>query len=163
MSENIVNETETQEIETMSNDETTENAVFADLSLWEKVKYIFYRAMDYLYKIRCVCCFTSILATLSICFFFDIARFGNFWASVITVLIIIGWVSGILACPLKMIGNVIKFVGGGFTIGLGFAVVGCVVGAMIGVAISYVMVLIIPAVVTIPYYFNELRYKGNTY
>ncbi len=110
-------------------------------------------------NIKKVCCFTSVLA-----FFNIIAMTGGnngvgFLNAMMIILGILGILSGIIACPIKMIGRILALCIGGFTIGLAFMGIGCVIGLMIGVIASALMVMVAPAVVAIPHYFNELKYK----
>ena len=128
----------------------------------DKAKAAVEVALDRIRKIRRVCCFTSLFALLGVLFFWaDKLTMPHFADIAIVTLWFAGVVSAFIACPLKIIGKVVAFVSSGVLIGLPFMVVGAVVGLIIGLAISLGMVMIFPALVTIPYYFNELNFKGR--
>ena len=74
----------------------------------------------------------------------------------------IGLLSVVLSCPLKFISLVGKLVQKGFSIGLMFLYVGCIIGALIGLVVGLILVLYLPAVITIPYYFKTLNAPAET-
>ena len=126
----------------------------------EKVKSIIEKVTDIIYKIRCVCCFTSLLALVGIIFFFaDQIQVPDFVGYILTFIWLTGVLSGIIACPIRMFCIISALIIGGITIGLGFLIVGAVIGLTIALIICFGMVLIFPSVVTIRYYFNELKYE----
>lgn len=129
-----------------------------ELKFFDKVKIKIEKALAKIYKLRCICCFTSLLAILGVLFLFaEDINLPMFLQVLIFALWLIGVLSAFIACPLKMIGNVIALVTGGVVIGLPFLVVGAVVGLVIALVICFGMVFFFPAVVTIPYYINELN------
>lgn len=134
------------------NEENTE------LKFLDKVKIKVERELAKIYKLRCICCFTSLLAIFGVLFLFaEDIKLPMFLQVLIPALWLIGVLSAFIACPLKMIGNIFTFVTGGVVIGLPFLVVGAVVGLVIALIICFGMVFFFPAVVTIPYYKNELK------
>lgn len=139
---------------------TNENKENTELKFFDKVKIKIEKALAKIYKLRCICCFTSLFAILGVLFLFaNSINPPDFIAVIITILWLVGVLSGLIACPLKMIGNVIALVTSGVVIGLPFLGVGALVGLIIALLICFGMVLFFPAVVTIPYYKNELKYN----
>ncbi len=120
-----------------------------------KVNVFFAKLGKGFYILRCICCFTALLSTVAtIITILDIE--GAMAAA--DVLVIIGLISALLACPVRLISTVFSIAAAGFSIGLGFLGVGCVVGLAIGLLIGGFLVLCFPAVITIKYFFNELIY-----
>ncbi len=139
-----------------------QNEEKTEMKFFDKVKIKIERALAKIYKLRCVCCFTSLLAILGVLFLFaEDIKLPMFLQVLIPALWLIGVLSAFIACPLKMIGNVIALVTGGVVIGLPFLVVGALVGLIIALFICFGMVFFFPAVVTIPYYKNELIHKDK--
>lgn len=154
---------ENQEVITVEETESNDNATSPEIvepTFKDKAKIVIENILDKIYKIRCVCCFTSLLAVIGLLFLFgEQMQVPDFVGYILAIFWVIGVLSGIIACPLKMIGNVVGLVVGGFAVGLPFLGVGAIVGLVIGLFISVGMVLFFPSIVTIRYYFNELRYK----
>lgn len=138
-----------------------ESVEFAEPNFFEKAKNVIESLLDKIYKIRCVCCFTSLFALFGLAFLFaDSITVPDWMAALLLVAWLLGILSSLIACPFKMIGLVVKFVVGGVAIGLPFLVIGAIFGLVIALLICFFMVLFCPAVVTIRYYFKELRYKN---
>ena len=135
-------------------DEENVDIDYKTLTAWGKFKYRFNHFLDAIHFIRCICCFTSVfsvLATLVLIFGGSDSLAGAF--------LLIGLPSAILACPFKFIGITGALIIGGFSIGLCFLGFGCVIGAVIVLILALLLLFFCPAFVTIPYFFNELRYK----
>ena len=104
-------------------------------------------------KIRQVCCFTAIFSTVGI---------GMFWLAPHTtemmtlagVFFFIGFLSSIIVCPLDFLSMIGAFTGAGFTCGLYFLLVGCIIGAMVGFAVAMIITIFVPAVITIRYFID---------
>ena len=152
-----------QEVIAVEETENNDNATLPEIvkpTFIDKAKIVIENILDKIYKIRCVCCFTSLLAVVGLVFLFgEQMQVPDFVGYILAILWLIGVLSGIIACPLKMIGNVVGLVVGGVVIGLPFLGVGAIVGLVIALFICFGMVLFFPSIVTIRYYFNELRYK----
>ncbi|MBP3627183.1 MAG: hypothetical protein J6J39_03940 [Clostridia bacterium] len=124
----------------------------------EKLKDWFEKITEPLYKLRSICCFTSLFAIFGVLFLF--AERINLPQPVEYVIIffwLIGVISPLIACPFQMIARFFGFIIGGAVVGFPFLVVGAVVGLVIGGIISLGMVLFLPALVTIPYYNKTLK------
>lgn len=152
-----------QEVIAVEETENNDNATLPEIvkpTFIDKAKIVIENILDKIYKIRCVCCFTSLLAVVGLVFLFgEQMQVPDFVGYILAILWLIGVLSGIIACPLKMIGNVVGLVVGGVVIGLPFLGVGAIVGLVIALFICFGMVLFFPSIVTIRYYFNELKYK----
>lgn len=102
-------------------------------------------------KVRQVCCFTSILATVGM----GIAFFGpKDMMTFAGVLYFIGMLSAIIACFVKLLSTVGFFVSVGFTYGFFFLVIGCVIGAALGLILALTIITIAPAIITIRYFID---------
>ncbi len=154
---------ENKEVITVEEAENNDNATSPEIvkpTFIDKAKIVIENILDKIYKIRCVCCFTSLLAVVGLVFLFgEQMQVPDFVGYILAILWLSGVLSGIIACPLKMIGNVVGLVVGGVVIGLPFLGVGAIVGLVIALFICFGMVLFFPSIVTIRYYFNELKYK----
>ncbi|MBR6515180.1 MAG: hypothetical protein IKT46_10180 [Clostridia bacterium] len=125
----------------------------------EKVKNIFEVICNKIYTLRCICCFTSLLALLGIIFpFTDQIYLPDFIGYAVLLGWLIGVLSGIIACPLKMGCTVIAIFITGVSIGAVFLGIGAIFGFMIALIISLLMILVFPSVIAIPHYFKELHY-----
>ncbi len=139
------------EVTNYENTYQEDDVAFKDLSLWDKIKAIFH-------IVRSVACFTTVFMTIGY-IFSSIGMNGDKVGFMIVggMMLFIGLLSLLLACPLKMVLLVGTLVVKGFTIGLCFVGVGCIIGAVIGLIIGLAIVIIIPAAVTIPHYLNNMR------
>lgn len=102
--------------------------------------------------VRMICCYTALSSTIA----FIILLVSPNSSGWIGFFELIGLVSALLACPLRLLKVVAGLIIGGFTIGLAFFGIGCLIGAAIGAAIGLAFILYAPAIVTIPYCRNEL-------
>lgn len=154
---------ENQEVITVEETENNDNATSPEIvepTFKDKAKIVIENILDKIYKIRCVCCFTSLLALVGIVFIFgEYIQAPDFVGYILAIIWLLGVLSGIIACPLKMIGNIVKFVVGGAVVGFPIFVIGAAFGVAIALMICFGMVFFFPSIVTIRYYFNELRYK----
>ena len=111
-----------------------------------KFDVVLERATGTMRIIKIVLCVISLLSLFSIRYvFFNVTdtAAASCWG--------VGVLAAMVACPLKLILLVPKFVSKGFYIGLFVAGVGCIFGALIGLVISFVVVLMFPVIVTVPY------------
>ena len=143
--------------------ETGEAKPQVQLGFFEQAKIYTEKALDKIHRLRCICCFTSLFATLGIvmmiCVGNDVSP-PEFVQWITAALWLFGVVSGVVACPVKMIANAFGLIAGGTMIGLPFLGIGAIFGFAIGAMIALGMLLFLPAVVTIPCYLKELRYKN---
>lgn len=141
--------------------ETGEAKPQVQLGFFEQAKIYADRVLDKIYKLRCICCFTSLFACLGFVFLFaEVFSPPAFVQWIIVALWLFGVVSGVVACPVKMIANAFGLIAGGTVIGLPFLGIGAVFGFAIGAIIAFGMIFFLPAIVTIPYYRNELQFKN---
>lgn len=111
-----------------------------------KFDVVLERATGTMRIIKIVLCVISLLSLFSIRYvFFNVTDTATSlcWG--------VGVLAAMVACPLKLIMLIPKFVSKGFYIGLFIAGVGCIFGALIGLVISFVVVLMFPVIVTVPY------------
>lgn len=125
----------------------------------EKATAAFETTGRVLLRIKKVCCFTSLFALFNIIAMTVGNNGETFVDKLMLILGILGVLSGIIACPIKLIGRILALCIGGFTIGLAFLGFGCVIGLMVGLIASLLMVMVAPAVVAIPHYLNDLKYR----
>lgn len=127
-------------------------------NFFEKGALVFENMLSKIYKVRCVCCFTSVFALSGLAFLsMDTKNVPDFVGYMVLILWAVGILSAIIACPVKLIGKVIKLVAGGTIAGLAFFGVGAALGFAFSMIISMGMVLFFPCIVSVPYYFKELR------
>lgn len=122
--------------------------------VWDKIVDIYDAFQEKIRILRIIACFTALAST--------VAGFLVFFVpSADSVLIgafgLIGMVSTLIACPLHMLGLILNCLlfclkGGIF---FGFA------GLLITVVVAMIVVLFLPAIITIPYCFAELIYERN--
>lgn len=163
MENNNVNTPVEQELPVQQNEK---KSLFDKLDSSKKKKFTFGDKIDSLfsklgrgfYKVRCVCCFTTLFSTIGII----LAFVGDNKQVPMTIgglFILIGLISSLLSCPGRLIAVFIACIVGGFEIGLCFLGIGCIIGLCIGIVIGGSLALYFPAIITIKYYFSELRYK----
>ena len=138
-----------------------EPIMIGEPSFFKKARDMVEKALNKIYKIRCVCCFTSLFASLGILFLFaEQINVPDYIGYIIAAIWAFGVLSSFIACPIKMIGRIIGLPVSGAIIGLPFLGVGAIIGFGIGLMLSFGMVFFLPYIVTIPYYKYELKYKG---
>ncbi len=106
--------------------------------------------------IRKVCCFSTVFSTIGITMIYA-ASDNGIVVAIGFIAAIIGFISSLLACPLRLIMFGLGIMGAGFTIGLSFFGIGCVFGLIIGLFIALLVVFYCPAAVTLHYFFTELK------
>lgn len=108
--------------------------------------------MEKFLPIRIICCFTALCSTIAFIIMLvspnSSGWIGFFW--------LIGFISALIACPIRILKVAVGLLIGGFTVGLAFFGIGCLVGTIIGAVAGYALVLYAPAIVTIPYCWKEL-------
>ena len=100
---------------------------------------------------RIICCFLAILSTVGLVMYLSSGE-----ALFSSIFMVVGLASALFACPGRFLGITAALTIGGFSIGLFFALVGCILGAGIGFALGVALLVYIPAAITIPYCFKEL-------
>lgn len=111
------------------------------------------------YIVRCICCFTTLFSTAAIVMVtLAGANSHSFQMRLGGFFFLIGIISSLLSCPGTIIMTALAIIGGGFTIGLSFIGIGCIIGLVIGLIIAICLAIYLPAAITIPYYFSELRH-----
>lgn len=134
----------------------------SNLDFWDKAKIAVDKALNKLYKIRCICCFTSLFAVLGVLFLFaENINLPQYVEVAIAVFWLVGVLSGLIACPVNFLGIVFKYPVAGLVIGIPFLLVGAVVGFVIGLVIAFALIFFFPAIVTIPFYKSELNFKDR--
>jgi len=124
-------------------------------SLWEKIKAFFTVIGVAIYGLRCVCCFTSVLALANLSIFIGGDwNISDFWVYVILGIGLLGVISGLIACPLKLILSAVKIITSCATFGLIFTPIGAVIGIIVGLLISIALIFLAPAIITIPHFFS---------
>lgn len=108
--------------------------------------------MERFLTVRIICSFTALCSSVA----FIILLVSPDSSGWIGFFELIGVVSALVACPLRLLKAVAGLIIGGFTIGLAFFGIGCLIGAAIGAVIGLALILYAPAIVTIPYCRNEL-------
>lgn len=127
---------------------------FMELPVVEKVVNFFEGVAESFHTLRIICCFLPLLATIGLIVMiwsnstFGVSFFG--FCEFVSIL------STLIACPGRCLGTIGKLTLSGFTIGMFFAFVGCIIGAGVGLALGVALFLYVPAVVTIPYCFKNL-------
>lgn len=124
--------------------------------LGEKMENFFAKFGRGFYTVRCVCCFTALFSTPG---WIMIYGTDPTLQAVAAIFVLIGFLSTLLACPGRIIVIWLGLIVNGFSIGLCFIGVGCIVGLCIGILLGGALAFAFPAAITIPYFFKELRYK----
>ena len=119
----------------------------SDLDFWDKAKIAVDKALNKIYKIRCICA--------------ENIHLPQFVEVAIAVFWLIGVLSGLIACPVNFLGIVFKYPVTGIVIGIPFLLIGAVVGLVIGLVIAFALIFFFPAIVTIPFYKTELNFKDR--
>ncbi len=110
------------------------------------------------YIVRCVCCFTTLFSTVGAVLAFSSGPNSPSWQmSLGGFFFLIGIISSLLSCPGTILMIAFSIIGGGFSIGLSFWGIGCVIGLMIGLVLGISLALYLPAAISIPYFFSTLR------
>lgn len=136
-------------------------------SILERISDFWYSVTDIIYVVRCVCCFTSLLTIICPLYWIlqsfgiDFIDAGTFLDTLSGIIWGLGVLSGVIACPLRLLGAAFKIIGGAFMLGAVFLIIGALIGAAFGIGIAVMMIFFAPSIVTIPFYFNELRYRNQ--
>lgn len=110
------------------------------------------------YIVRCICCFTTLFSTAAIVMVtLAGANSHSFQMRLGGFFFLIGIISSLLSCPGTILMIAFSIIGGGFSIGLSFWGIGCVIGLMIGLVLGISLALYLPAAISIPYFFSTLR------
>lgn len=149
-----INNSEEEVVDTFGGGEAQEKLTFKQKieGFIAKVADGYDAVMERFLIVRIICCFTALCSSAA----FIILLVSPNSSGWIGFFELIGIVSALVACPLRLLKAVAGLVIGGFTIGLAFFGIGCLIGAAIGAAVGLALVLYAPAIVTIPYCWNEL-------
>lgn len=152
--------------ETQQTTKENKKSLFAELdkakneeaSYVNKVDGFFSKFGKGFYKVRCVCCFTTLLITIgAVIMFLDINSYTCFMVG--GYLAFFGYLSLLFTCPGRLIYIAIQCIKKGVKIGWSFwGIPTAVAGLLIGIFVGGGLAMWIPAVITIPYYFSDLKY-----
>lgn len=106
---------------------------------------------------RSVCCFTSILSLLALAGFV-FGKFDIIYA-ISAVLLGLGWLSALIACPIHLIKVCFSVIGNLFAFGGSLVLLLGVVTGFIGIVVAIALALFGASIITIPYYFKNLKNK----